>query len=557
MNERLRVWLLAGISIIVYGNTLANSFTYDDFPYVLNNPAVTTPTLRGFFRATVFTNVFRPLTFATFAFNWLAGGVHAAGYHLVNILLHAAVAILLYLVLRKLLQGIAQGDTISFVAALLFALHPIHTEAVASIVGRSELLAACFLLAAWWLHLQNQWLPEVVCFVLAMAGKESAIAFLPLVVAGDYARREWKPLSRYLILILAAVAYAAALFQAQGGTFGEHGVDFLDNPLAKLSVWLRIPNALRVAWKYVALQIFPAKLSFDYSYNAIRLYGDWVHNLPVVLITLAVIALWLWAVRVRRTPGVLAGAIYLGGFAATSNVLMPIGTIMGERLAYLPSAGFCLTVALLWAQAEKRQRALSWAALALILVALGWRTVVRNRDWRSNTTLYLSAAKVVPDSARVHLALGAYYMETANLDAARKELQTSLEIYPPYPEAAEFLGLTLARGNDDQGALPLLQRALSLTRRDSPRYIERALNLAVMQVKLGRNEDAMKMLKEVLAQEPQNPRAWANRAVLRYRSGDVATARSEAQTALKLDPFNKQALDLLQTIAGAKDQRSR
>jgi len=551
MSERMRISLLLGMSAIVYGNALADSFTYDDFLYVLNNPLVSSPSFRGFFQATEFSNVFRPVTFASFALNWILGNIHPMGYHLLNLLLHAGVTVLLYFVLRKLLENVPRAETLSFVAAALFAVHPIHTEAVTSIVGRSEMLGAGFLFAAWLLHLYDQLVPALACFVLAMMGKESAVAFVPLVLVGDYVRGKWKPFTRYVWIVAVALLYAAVLFKAQGGVFGEHGVDFLDNPLANFPPRLRILNAIRVAWKYLALQVFPAHLSYDYSYNAIPLYVDWRHTLPPALAALAVLGLWVWVLRARRMEWVLAGGIYLAGFAATSNILIPTGTIMGERLAYLPSAGFCLLVALLWLRAERHQRVVAWCILVVVLAALGGRTVVRNRDWRTNFTLYFSAATVVPEDSRMHANLGGFYMDNGQLDLARKELQASLRIYPSFPDATEFYGLTEVRSGHDETALPLLERALTLTRKESPRYAEREVNLAAMLVKLGKDDEALKLLNEAIRKSPGNSRAWSNRAVIHYRHGDFAAARLDVQAALQSDPFNSQAKSLLSALGPA------
>ncbi len=149
MNERLHVALLLAVTMLVFGNTLLNSFTLDDGVYILSNSAVTGPSVRGLFEPDKTNHIFRPVTFATFALNWAVGGAQPFGYHLLNLLLHAAVILLLYLVLRTLLEPLPRAATAALAAAWLFAVHPIHTEAVASIVGRSELLAAGFLLVAW------------------------------------------------------------------------------------------------------------------------------------------------------------------------------------------------------------------------------------------------------------------------------------------------------------------------------------------------------------------------------------------------------------------------
>jgi protein O-mannosyl-transferase len=548
MTDRLRVALLLAVSTLVYANSLLNTFTFDDFPYVLNNPAVTSPSLQNLFSATKGTNVFRPVTFASFALNWKLGDIHPWGYHLFNLLLHAAVTVLLFFVLRKLLESRAHGPAIAFVTALLFAVHPVHAEAVASIVGRSELLAAAFLLAAWLLHLDDRVLPSLLFFALALLSKESAIAFLPLVFIGDYLRDKLKPASRYLWILAISLLYAAALWKAQGGRFGEFSIDFLDNPLAKLSAPWRILNALRVAWMYIALQLYPATLSADYSYNAIHLYLNWRNVLPALIASLGVALLWLWALKTKKTAWALTGAIYFAGFAATANILIPTGTILGERLAYFPSAGLCLLVALVWLVLAQYRPTAAWTCLIAILLALSARTILRNADWRTNFTLFSSAVKAVPGAARMHSNLGAQYMDAGQLETARAEFQTALSIYPDFPDALEFYGLTEGRLGNDQQALPLLERALLLTKQESVFYGYRAVNLAALLIKLGQDTQALNLLNQAIAASPGNPRAWSNRAVIHYRTGDLPAARSDAQMALKLDPQNPQAQSLLNAL---------
>lgn len=545
MNERWRVTLLLAVAMLVYGNTLLSSFSLDDELYIFRNPAVTSPSVKVLFEATKSNNVFRPVTFATFALNFAAGGGHPFGYHFFNLLLNAAVALLLYLVFRKLLESVLEGTTVALAAALLFAVHPIHTEAVASIVGRSELLAVGFLLAAWLLHLNDEYLLSLVCFVLALLSKESAVAFVPLALAGDYARAKLKPFHRYGWIAGVAALYLAVLWGIQGGRFGEKGINFLDNPLTQLPVSLRILNALRIAWKYVGLQVYPAKLSCEYSYNAILLYSNWQHTAPAVIATLCVLALWLWAIWTRRREWVLAGAIYLCGFAATANILVPTGTIMGERLAYLPSAGFCLLLALIWFRLGSRERRLAWAVLAMVVAALAMRTVVRNRDWRDNFTLFSADVLAVPGSAKMHANLGGVYLYRDQLDAARMEFQTALRIYSDFPEAMEDLGLVESRTGHDQESLRLLVTALSKTRKDNINYDFMAVNLASQFMKLGQNDDALKILDGEIAMSPGYSRAWSNRAVLRYGRGEVTSARGDAEMALRLDPANTQAQNLL------------
>ncbi|HKI13138.1 MAG TPA: tetratricopeptide repeat protein [Candidatus Acidoferrum sp.] len=548
MSERTRVALLLAAAMLVYGNTLFNGFTFDDDPYILHNPTVTNLSVSGLFHPTRASNVFRPVTFATFALNLAVGGAHPFGYHLFNLLLHAVVTLLLYLVLRKLLESVQQGATIAWLAALLFAVHPIHSEAVASIVGRFELLAAGFLLAAWLLHLRDLPVLALVCFVLALMSKESAVAFVPLALAGDYACGKLKPLARYGWLAGVAAAYLALLWKIQGGRFGPRIISFLDNPLARIPASLRILNAVRIAWKYVGLHIYPATLSCDYSYNAILLYAGGWHTVIPMVATLLVLALWIWTLWTKRNAWFLAGAIYLIGFAATANLFVPSGTIMGERLAYLPSAGFCLLAALLWLRLENYERRLAWAILAVVVVALATRAVVRNRDWRDNFSLFSAGVRAVPGSAKMHFALGGEYANRGQLEAALTELQTALRIFPDYPEAMEISGIVQSQLGHDQDARRFFEKGLSMTPRDNPGYDFRAVNLAAQLMKLGEDEAALKLLDEEIANSPGYSRAWSNRAVIRYRRGELTSAGEDAQIALRLDPENGQAQNLLNLL---------
>ena len=550
MSERVRVWLLAGLAAVVYANTLRNGFAYDDFTFVLGNATVTSPTLSGFLTLSQRGNLFRPVTFASFALNWALGHAYAVGYHLVNLLLHAAVTVLLYLLLRKLLENAARPEAISFVAAALFAVHPIHTEAVAAIYNRSELLAAGFLFAGWLLHLDDRLIPSLLCFLLALLSKESAVVFLPFVLAGDWARGKFKPASRYAWLAGLTALYMALLWKTQGGQFGKGIYSPLDNPLAGLPALIKIGNALRIAWKYVGLLVYPANLSYDYSYNAIRLYASWEKLLPAALGTLAVLGLWLWAAGTDRKPWMLAGAMYLGGFAVTANIFVSAGTsIMAERLAYLPSAGFCLLVALLWSQIANRKPAASWALLMVLVLALGVRTVVRNADWKDNLTLFSHDVKVQPGSARVHRALGSEFASRGQLQAASAEFRAALRIFPDYADAAEGYGLAESDlGNEPEGR-KWLEMAVSLSKKGTLDHDVAEVNLATHLYKAGQSAEALRILNEEIEERPGYALAWSHRALIREKDGESRAARTDAETALRLDPGSPEAQAVLREIS--------
>lgn len=548
MRDRLAIVLLFLSVVVVYGNALGDGFTLDDHLYILTNPQVTRPTLPTLFSAHSFSNVFRPLSFATFALNWWWRGAHPFTYHLLNLLLHAGVVILLYFVLQTALGAARETKMTALVAAWLFAVHPLHTEAVTSIVGRSELLAAGFLLSAWLLHLRDRPIGALLCLLMALLSKESAIVFLGLVLVGDYARAAWKPLVRYAGIVVLTLLYLGALWRVEGARFGRKVIPPLDNPLGAIPTGWRILNALGVAWKYVGLQIYPAKLSCDYSFNQIPISFDWRQTLPAALASVVVVGVWLWAVRRRHAGGVLAGGIYFAAFATTSNILLPTGTIMGERLAYLPSAGFCLLAAMGWSWLEKRQRTVALGVLGVVLLALGTRTIRRNLDWRDNPTLFAAAVQAAPDSAKAHTNLAIAYVDADKLDLARKEIQEALRIKPDYAGALELAGLLDCWTGNYEACGPKLEKAFSMTSRDDPEYDYRAVNLAAFWMQTGYRERALEFLNQQITESPSYARSWSNRAVIRYQRGDPAAARADAERALQLDPDNTQAQNLLRLL---------
>jgi tetratricopeptide (TPR) repeat protein len=552
-DERLCIGLLLAAVLLAYANSLVNAFTMDDISlYIVRNPQVIHPSLAALFSPHQATQVFRPLTFLTFALDWKIGAGRPLLFHLVNMILHAAVTWLLYFLLRTILQSSPHGKIVAFVSALLFAVHPIHTEAVTSIVGRAELLAAGLLFAAWILHIRDREIAALLCLELALLSKESALVFLPLVALGDYTRANWKPASRYLRIAAVTALNLAWFWKIQGGHFGTPDVTQLNNPLGGIPPAWRILNALRVGWKYIGLQLYPATLSPDYSFNQIPVYRDLPHTLFPAVAFLVLFGGWIWAIRERKYGAALAGGIYLIGFSVTANIIAPIGTIMGERLAYLPSAGFCLLIALAWNWLRDRHRNLAWGLLAALIAILGARTVLRNRDWKDNLALYSAAVNAVPHSARMHEDLGATYAEIGKLDLARQELQMALSIEPDFPYALEAAGLVESWQHNYQAAGPLLEKALRLSTRRDPNYDDMTVNLAAVYLQQGNIRGALDILNREISEAPGYARAWANRAVIHYKQGETRLARADAEMALRLDPANQQSQNLLRLLSASK-----
>ncbi len=269
-SKVLILFLAAGA---VYWNSLDGEFVFDDTSIVRNNPQIRSlapENLRRIFGSHYWQTaagqggLYRPVVVWSYALNYAVGQSDPWGYHLVNVLLHALNAVLVFLIVQELF---GQG-TFAFWSGLLFALHPIHTEAVAYVVGRAECLAALFFLAAWWCYLRGRWAAAAGAFLLAALSKESALTFLAVPVLSDLVRGkrgEWKAYGS----LAAAAALVLALRYAVLGGIAPLAISAGSNPLAGVGAAARLLTATAVLGKYLWLLVWPTALSADYSFQQI------------------------------------------------------------------------------------------------------------------------------------------------------------------------------------------------------------------------------------------------------------------------------------------------
>jgi protein O-mannosyl-transferase len=385
----------------------------------------------------------------------------------VNVLLHASVAALAWFVLRAV--GTAYGTAL--LGGLMFAVLPIHTEAVANVSGRAELLAALFVLLAWHLHGKKgpgPWFASVA-YLAAILSKESAV-LAPLVFwVGERMRGDRGKASRYVGYVVAVAMMIALRAEVLGINQGAASAIVLDNPAAAAGALPRIATAFWIQLKYAILCVWPYPLSSDYSMNAIpvaRSFADPRALAGLAFVSLAVAAV-VWGWRHSR-PVALSGLVWLLFFLPSSNLLFPTGTIMAERLAYLPSLGICLLAGHLGAsfvarapEAVKRRRGLTVAAIASIdLLAASAATWRRNPAWKDNLTLATTDVVTQPESAKLQAGAGMFLAGAGRNDEAEAHLRRAIAIYPDYAQMHYNLAVVLLRRGARDEAIEHLQRAI-------------------------------------------------------------------------------------------------
>jgi len=514
-NQDAREWkatlalVLTGLAL--YGASFNDPFHFDD-SLILNDSNVT--------NAGRWMHFFNPLhlrqlTFFTFYLNHLFFGIGADSFHVVNVLLHIANAVLLFRLVRRFAEyWIAAG------AAALFLVHPIQTEAVLYVYQRSVLLACFFsLLGALALAERRPWL-GFLCLLLAFEGKESALA-APAVLA-----LLWKPEGevgrRLRLSLLAAGVIMAAAGLALLAYWEERTVGlYAENALGPLG-YLQAQS--RVFYTYVRLLLFPFPQSLEYEFA-----GPYGIAPAVGVILIAAVAVWLTRLEQWRPLG--AGVIAFLVLLAPTSTIVPSVDLAFEHRLYLPMLAFSVIAAWLIAKVPGRM----WIGSA-ILVLLSVATIRRGAAWSTDTALWEDTVRKAPGKARAWFNLGGAYLNV-DPEKAKQALLRALELDPGRVEALYNLGLIEQREGKYNAALTYYMRAGS---RD-PEYWPAWNNIGNTLFAMGRQDEAIDYFERTLSLNKDYWPAYYNAAVVHFLRGRYDQAAARLRTVLDWNPEFRQA----------------
>jgi Flp pilus assembly protein TadD len=380
-----------------------------------------------------------------------------------------------------------------------------------------------------------------------MLGKENAIALPAVLLYADLLRRPAdepraallrRRAPAYAGLVAAAVAFVGTRRLNLGALTPT--VDLLDNPLAVLPALPRLLTAVHVIGMYALRLAVPLRLSADYSYDQIAavrtpLDPGFLAG-AAVIVTVVALAAWAW----RRLPALALGLGVLAlGFALVSNLVVTIGTIMGERLLYLPSIGFCLALAAALercaggrASHDARWPAAFVAPLALVVALDGARTVARNAVWHDALGLATALVGDAPRSARSHSELGSALAEAGRLDDANREFERALAIRGDEPTILYNWGVALMQAGRYDAAAHTYRRAIAV----KPNFGEAFENLGNVESARGDQQAALAALRRAQELTPESPYLLTTIAAVLARAGAIAEARATYAKALAERP---------------------
>jgi len=546
---------LALLGLLAYGGTFDVPFIYDDYSAIVDNPHVRSlwPITTAMSAPDEATVAGRPVAALSLALNHAVSGLDPWSYHLFNLLVHILCAITLYGIARRTLATprmasllTARSEALAFAIALVWLLHPLHTEVVTYVSTRTESMVSLFYLLTLYAvirsstanHYSTRWqVAAVASSALAMATKEVAVS-LPVVVllydgiflsdsfAAALARRRnlYVGLASTWIILIALVAGSP-----RGETVGLHFGELTPLDYARTQV--------AVIWHYLRLAVWPYPLVIDY-YDwpiARSLAADvWLGLLPL----LALAAGTLLLIARRSWLGFLGGWFF--AILAPSSSFVPIASeVATERRMYLPLVAIVTLVAAgLWFVAKRfagrRARAAFAAAVVAAALTLGALTVDRNRDYRDEITIWQQTVLQRPSNVRALQNLGTALAHHGRPQEAVPFLERALAIDPYAEYALENLGLIRLEEGRSTEAVALLSRRLERRPDDGITH----MNLAKALLATGDSARALAALEEAVRLLPDNGLAHARLGLVLAGQGRLGEAAASTERAVELDRDN-------------------
>ncbi|XP_032512165.2 protein O-mannosyl-transferase TMTC1-like [Danaus plexippus] len=536
-NSDLAIYtMVISTAVLSYVNSLNGDFVHDDIPAIVTNGDVVG---RGSIRE-LFLNDFwgtamvdpnshksyRPLTTLSFRINYALTGLKPWWWHVCNVLLHAACCAL---VARACVTIARLQRPFAALAALLFAVHPVHTEAVAGVVGRADVLACIFFLSSLLVYhrptsnKKSVWL-SIILGALSMLAKETGVTILLLNLAIDFYRcwpfvkrslctlkfeKKCSGLSirttKVLVSLALLVSLRLALLQGTWPTFSPQ-----DNPASfHPSFFVRLMTFCYLAAFNWWLLLCPWSLSHDWQMGSVPLIASgWD---PRNLLTCAAFgALLVLCYRCvadldvqRHTPAVIGLLLLVVPFVPASNLLVTVGFVIAERILYIPSVGSVIITAygvqLMWYSKPGTKICLI-VGLAVLAASGVARTYKRNADWKDRATLLRADLVTLPQNAKLHYNFGNFLRETEQQDNAIKHYKEALRLWPTYASAHNNIGTLSNAENAEQHFLSAIAH--------NRYHVNAHYNLAKLYKKGGRINQAVRILERCVVLQPRFVQAY-------------------------------------------------
>jgi len=544
------------LSLLVYINSLYAPFQYDDYDTITQNRDIRD---LSDIKSIISHSIFRPILFITFAINYKISGLNPLSYHTVNLLLHIANTLIVIILTRRIALRFTEelySDRIAFITSILFAVHPIGTEAITYISSRSSLLATTFYLLSLLSYTQfNQtenrsrqilyYILTIIFFLMGVGTKE-IILTLPIMIVildifslklslKDTIKRVFTTHITFVIIIFAGVLiriYFFFTYEKVGGVLPR-------------SIYENLLTQSEVIIKYIRLLLIPIGQNLIHNYPTVRT----ILNLYTLLCIFTIFSLIWYAIRKRNTyPFISFGILWFFVTLLPSSSFIPFQEAMTEKHLYLPMIGFLITISgvlsIIYQRFQEYQRILK-KGFAIIIAILSILTIHRNYIWGDSIRLWEDILKKTPDSWATHYAYA---------DVLRKQAEIDLDMsYKNYTlgdqgRAQKYMNQFILHINK------AIEHYIESTQY-RPVYIDALLNTGIcygMLYQLTKTEkdlsESERFFKIVIELEPSNTKALNNLANLYLLQGKTNQAVDLYREVLSKEPDNLNALTNLSQI---------
>jgi protein O-mannosyl-transferase len=571
--------VLAAVTFLIYLNTLQNGYVLDDSMVYSKNTIVNqgfdgiselfkTPRLKGF--GYLKNENYRPLSLVMFAIEVGLFGLNPTVGHFFNVLFFVGCVILLFLFLDKLFDQ--KKTIVAFIAALLFAVHPIHTEVVSNIKSLDEIF--CFLFAflsmnifVKYMKTGNPWMlvAGLVSMFLSYLSKETVVTFLGIIplVFFVYINDNMR---RAMNMVAGAVVVTAVYLFIRHQILSDYGasttaVEFIDNALVGApDLMTRLATAMFTLGMYVKLLFLPHPLISDYGYNSVPYVGFgnvWVLLSVAIYVAAGAVGVYR-LIKFRKDPWAFGILFFMATIALFTNIFFLMGSAMGERFLFFASAGFCLLLALAidkWLLKSETSyesfigNKMALGVLTLVCVVFSYLTYARNAEWKDNSTLFKLDLARSPENGRLNYYVGNELVEnvlpTVQDTAKRREilnegiarLNKAIEIFPRYTDAYTELGTAYLNMMKYDSAEKKFQTAID----QSPYQSIAANNLGTVYLRTDRIPEAIAAYKLAIKIKGDFVQAYCNLGSGYARAKQFDSAIMCLNQCLAIDPGYSEA----------------
>jgi len=506
--------LILLLSFLIYGQSLHYGYVLDDTIVVDENKFVakgvngiwdilSKETFTGYFgeqKNLVAGARYRPLSLVSFAIEHSIFGKKPGISHFINILLYALCGLFFYrlIINLKIIADKNAGIYLALIASLLFIAHPIHSEAVANIKGRDEIMCLLFSLIALFQFIQyydskqlsNIWKASI-SFFFALLSKENAITYLAIVpltlvvfrnvTLFSAIRKTWPLLVVALIFLIIRTEVIGYFFNS-----GVKITDLMNDPFIGMKSSEKFATIIFTIGWYIKLLIFPHPLTHDYYPYHVQKMG--LTSMPFLISIILILAIIILAYKKRKSQPIFFYCVsyFIITISIVSNFIFPVGTFMNERFLFMPSIGFILLISHYGYQSIMNQNRLyqysSILLFSLLFIGYTFKTVTRVPDWKDGFSLNISGANISQNSARINMFAGVSYFQLYQnekdqtkkyeyLTIADQYMDKSLKIFPDYGQGLNMKAGILAewhkKDNNTEaflkGIIPVVERRPDLT----------------------------------------------------------------------------------------------